>query len=79
MSFAEYTKSKERNNMENEFNGKTIGRWALVFGLFSILFYFLHDIIGAQHYPGYEWMRQAVSDLTATDAPSCRVLIMPII
>lgn len=59
--------------MENEINGKTIGRWALVFGLLSILFYFLHDIIGAQHYPGYEWMRQAVSDLTATDAPSFAV------
>lgn len=36
----------------------------------SILFYLLHDIIGALNYPGYNWMKQAVSDLTAADAPS---------
>lgn len=44
--------------------------WILVCGIFSIIFYVLHDIIGALSYPGYKWMEQAVSDLTATDAPS---------
>jgi len=39
-------------------------------GLLCALFYLLHDVIGAMNYPGYDAMRQAVSDLTATDAPS---------
>lgn len=39
-------------------------------GVVSIVFYLLHDIIGAINYPGYNWTSQAVSDLTATDAPS---------
>lgn len=39
-------------------------------GVLGVLFYLLHDVVGAMYYPGYEWMRQAVSDLTATDAPS---------
>ena len=39
-------------------------------GIVAIIFYLLHDIIGAANYPGYNWMSQAVSDLTATDAPS---------
>ena len=39
-------------------------------GILSIVFYLLHDIIGAMNYPGYNFMSQAVSDLTATDAPS---------
>ncbi len=36
----------------------------------SIIFYLLHDIVGAMNYPEYNWMSSAVSDLTATDAPS---------
>ena len=39
-------------------------------GVVGILFYLLHDIVGALNYPGYIWLSQAVSDLTATDAPS---------
>ena len=39
-------------------------------GIVSIIFYILHDVIGANNYPNYNWMSQAVSDLTATDAPS---------
>lgn len=39
-------------------------------GLLGIVFYLAHDVIGAMNYPGYNWMSQAVSDLTATDAPS---------
>ena len=44
--------------------------WILVCGILAIVFYVLHDIVGALNYPGYKWMEQAVSDLTATDAPS---------
>lgn len=43
---------------------------ALFSGIVSAVFYLLHDIIGAANYPGYNWTSQAVSDLTATDAPS---------
>ena len=39
-------------------------------GILCIVFYLLHDVIGALNYPGYDWMKQAVSDLTATDSPS---------
>lgn len=39
-------------------------------GILGFIFYILHDIIGAMNYPGYKWTSQAVSDLTATDAPS---------
>ena len=39
-------------------------------GIISVVFYLLHDIMGALSYPGYNWMSQAVSDLTASDAPS---------
>lgn len=44
-----------------------------MFGLLGIVFYVLHDVTGAMNYPGYQWMSQAVSDLTATDAPSYTV------
>ena len=47
-----------------------LGVWTLVFGILAMLFYLLHDIVGAMHYPGYDPMTQAVSDLTAVDAPS---------
>ncbi len=56
--------------MKSDVSGRILGRWTLVFGLMSVVFYFLHDIIGARCYPGYEWTKQAVSDLTAVDAPS---------
>ena len=39
-------------------------------GVISIIFYLLHDVVGSLNYPGYNWMSQAVSDLTATDSPS---------
>lgn len=39
-------------------------------GILGAIFYLLHDVVGAMNYPGYNWMSQAVSDLTATDAPS---------
>ena len=44
--------------------------WFCLCGILSIVFYLLHDIVGSINYPGYNWMSSAVSDLTATDAPS---------
>ena len=49
---------------------KRLINWLCLTGIISIIFYLLHDIVGAMNYPGYNWMSQAVSDLTATDAPS---------
>lgn len=45
-------------------------RWFCLTGVLGAVFYLLHDVVGAMNYPGYNWMGQAVSDLTATDAPS---------
>jgi len=49
---------------------KSLINYLCLSGILSIIFYLLHDIIGALNYPGYNWMSQAVSDLTASDAPS---------
>ena len=49
---------------------KKLINWLALSGILSIVFYLLHDIVGAMNYPGYNWMSQAVSDLTATDSPS---------
>jgi len=39
-------------------------------GIFSIIFYFLHVILGEIYYEGYNPLAQAVSDLTASNSPS---------
>ena len=49
---------------------KKLINWLCLTGIISIIFYLLHDIAGSMNYPGYNFMSQAVSDLTATDAPS---------
>lgn len=49
---------------------KKLINWLCLSGIISIIFYLLHDIIGTMNYPGYNWMSQAVSDLTSIDAPS---------
>ena len=49
---------------------KRIGKWTMILGIANAVFYLLHDIIGAMNYPGYKWMEQAVSDLTAEDSPA---------
>ena len=55
--------------MEKNSSG-CIKYWILICGILSVVFYLLHDLIGARAYSGYNWMAQAVSDLTAVDAPS---------
>ena len=49
---------------------KKLIQWLCLSGIMSTFFYLLHDIIGAMYYPNYNWLSQAVSDLTAKDAPS---------
>jgi len=39
-------------------------------GVVAAVFYFLHVYFGMQNYPNYNSLSQAVSDLTAIDAPS---------
>ena len=39
-------------------------------GVVAAVFYFLHVYYGMRDYPGYSSLAQAVSDLTAVDAPS---------
>jgi hypothetical membrane protein len=49
---------------------RTLLNYFSLAGILAVGFYFLHDVIGAQFYPGYDFLSQAVSDLTAIDAPS---------
>jgi len=49
---------------------KKLINWFCLSGVISFVFYILHDVVGAMYYPNYDWMSQAVSDLTAADAPS---------
>ncbi len=49
---------------------KTLTNWLCLSGIISLIVYILHTVIGGMHYPGYDWKSQAVSDLTATNAPS---------
>jgi len=49
---------------------RTRTQWLALLGVIGTVFYFLHVIIGKMNYPGYSSISQAVSDLTAADAPS---------
>lgn len=49
---------------------RTLENWISLSCVIAFLFYFLHVIIGQNNYPDYNWMKQAVSDLTAIDSPS---------
>lgn len=44
--------------------------WLCLSGIISLIFYTLHMVVGAMYYPCYDWRSQAISDLTATNAPS---------
>jgi hypothetical membrane protein len=41
-----------------------------LFGLFGVIFYFLHIVFGRIFYEGYNPFAQAISDLTASSSPS---------
>lgn len=49
---------------------KTFINWMGLFGIVSFLSYLLAIIFSPIAYPGYDWMSQAVSDLSANNAPS---------
>ena len=52
---------------------KTLTHWLGLLGVISFLSYLSAVVFSPLAYPGYHWMQQAVSDLSAADAPS-RVL-----
>ena len=49
---------------------KTLINWLGLFGIVSLLSYTAAVIFSPDAYPGYDWMAQAVSDLSANNAPS---------
>lgn len=51
-------------------NKRTVLNWLSLSGLIATIFYALYIIEGTKNYPGYNWIQQAVSDLTAIEAPS---------
>lgn len=51
-------------------NDKSLINKLCILGVLSLPVYVLHEIIGAWYYPGYNWITQAVSDLTAVSSPS---------
>lgn len=52
---------------------KKLINWLCLSGIAGLIFYTLHVVVGALYYPGYDWMSQAVSDLTAINSPSFMV------
>lgn len=46
-------------------------------GVVSLLSYTAAVVFSPLAYPGYDWMAQAVSDLSAADAPSLEMKIIP--
>ena len=51
-------------------NSMKLVRLLSLSGVVAAVFYFLHVFFGVQNYPNYNSLSQAVSDLTAIDAPS---------
>lgn len=49
---------------------KTLINWLGLLGVVSLLSYTAAVIFAPAAYPGYDWMAQAVSDLSANHAPS---------
>jgi len=55
--------------MEKDMNYKYL-RWCGLLGIISFLSYLAAVVFSPLAYPGYDWMSQAVSDLSAATAPS---------
>jgi hypothetical membrane protein len=49
---------------------RTLINWLGLLGIASFVSYLLAVLIAPTAYPGYDWLSQAVSDLSAKDAPS---------
>ena len=53
-----------------EYKKKTLVNWIGLLGIVSFTSYAMAVIFSPMAYPGYNWMSRAVSDLSATNAPS---------
>ncbi|MDD4370478.1 MAG: DUF998 domain-containing protein [Anaerostipes sp.] len=51
-------------------NKRTFQNWCGLFGVLSFISYTIAVVFAPLVYPGYNWMAQAVSDLSAANAPS---------
>lgn len=49
---------------------RSLLRWLGLLGVLSFLSYTAAVLFAPLAYPGYNWLSQAVSDLSAADAPS---------
>ena len=49
---------------------KTLPNWLGLLGVVSFLSYLAAVVFSPSQYPGYDWKRQAVSDLSAADSPA---------
>lgn len=49
---------------------KELSHWLGLLGVVSFISYLIAVVVSPLAYPGYQWMSQAVSDLSAADAPS---------
>ena len=56
---------KMKKNMKRQ-----LINWMGLLGIISLISYALAVVISPMAYPGYKWMEQAVSDLSAENAPS---------
>lgn len=65
MSSAGYTERNEEYKM-----GRKLINWLGLTGLLSLISYTAAVVFSPLAYPGYNWMAQAVSDLSADSAPS---------
>jgi len=61
--------SNDNKNRKGLMKNNTVKLISLL-GIFSVIFYFLHVILGEIFYEGYNPLAQAVSDLTASNSPS---------
>ena len=52
---------------------RTFLNWCGILGVISFLSYTAAVVLAPLAYPGYNWMAQAVSDLSASNAPSLRL------
>lgn len=69
MSIRKESGEVEMNNISNIKERKLIN-WLGLLGLASFISYVLAVFYSPVAYPGYDWLSQAVSDLSAQDAPS---------
>jgi len=65
-----YFENSKNLNIGGEKMKKPLIQWLGLLGVISLISYTSAVVFSPLAYPGYNWMEQAVSDLSATNAPS---------